>query len=234
MKKVIILGFFAIGCFLMAGMVSAQTTFLEYNSFMFEEDNTPGEVGFPPSDPGDILTAVGFVANLGPGLEWGPEWDMGIVELTIVLTDLVSTGEQDMGNGLFYIIYTGGTIDIMADPFNDPGYTAADYGEEPPNATAPATFWDGEQYLHGEFSSFWMTYYPMLHTGSFEGQFVFTGGTQFDPAGIPDGFTFAGDVDPFAAQVPIGYDLEAVGQITFDQSVPNEPNTWGQVKNLYR
>lgn len=219
------------GLFL-AGAVQAQTTtMLDVTGFLYEEDNTPGEVGFLPSNPGDVLAGIGFIEGLGPEIDWDPS----LVELTWVFYDLVSTGEMDLGNGMFYTAYLGGSLDIVADAYAGGGYTAGDYSVEPPNATAPATFADGEVYLHGDFTNFFVVFDPVQHSGYFEGYLTFTGGTEFNElAPNPHGYTFAGNVDPMGAPVPDGYDLEAVGHITFDPEVPTTESTWGQVKNLYR
>jgi len=232
MRKGIMLGLIAMSCSLLVGSVQAQnSTFLTFTSFMYESDNTPGVQGFPPSNEGDVMTAVGFIESVGPELDWDTE----AVQLTVVMYDLISTGEQDIGNGLYYIVYTGGSVDIIANAYSDPNYTYPDYGVEPSNATSPSTFWDGEVYLTGQFYSFYMTYYPALHIGSFEGYLDWTGGSQLNLMyPDPEGYTLAGTVDPFGAQVPDGYDLEAVGDITFDPAIPVKENTWGQVKSLYR
>ncbi len=188
-------------------------------------------MGFPPSNPGDVLVGVGFVEGVGPELDWDPTQ----IELTWLIYDLVSTGEMDIGGGLLFIGYVGGILDIVADPFAGPGHTAPEYGFDPPNATSPGTFWDGEVYLHGEFINFIMTYDPNQNAGHFEGDVIFTGGTELDElAQNPEGYTVAGTVDSFGAPVPDGYDLEAIGHITFDPNIPTQGNTWGQVKNLYR
>jgi len=206
-------------------------TMLDFTGFLYESDNDPAVVGFPPSDISDILCGVGHIENIGPELDWDP----GVVQLTFVISDLISTGQVETPTGMFYILYQGGTLDIVADAYAGGGYTDPDYGFDPPNATSPSTFWDGEIYLHGEFYQFYMTYHPTLHAGSFEGYLDWTGGTQLDMLyPDPEGYTVAGTVDPLGAPVPEGYDLEAVGHISFDPAIPVENNTWGQVKNLYR
>jgi len=225
-----LVGMLAIGL-LVASSASAQSfTMLNFTGFMYEEDNASEVVGFPPSNPGDVLAAVAFIESIGPELDWNTDE----VELTLVLYDLVSVGEVDIG-GISYIEYVGGALDVVADAYTESWYTAPVYGTDPPNATAPPNFWDGEIYLHGEFFVFYMTYSPTLHTGSFQGTLNWTGGTQLNSLYYGyEGYTIAGTVDPFAAQVPTGYDLEQVGHVTFDPVIPVEETTWGQVKDLYR
>jgi hypothetical protein len=187
--------------------------------------------GYPPSEVGDVMMLVGYIEQIGMELDW----DMSEVQLTLVISDLVSTGEVDIGGGMWYVIYSGGTLAVIADPYDDPGHTDPSYGINPPNATSPSTFMDGEVYLVGQFTSFYMTYMPTLHVGNFEGYLNWTGGTQLDALYTdPTGYTVAGTVDPLGAPVPEGYDLEADGHITFDAAIPREDSTWGRVKNLYR
>lgn len=228
-RTIVTAGTLALGVLLAAGALAQTNTILNFTGFMYESDNAVGVQGFPPSNPGDLLALVGFIESVGPELDWNPAQ----VQLTIYLEGLSSTGMWDIGTGMYYIVYSGGTMDIVADPFI--GGTVPLYGYDPPNATAPATFTDGEVYLHGEFSSFYMTYHPSLHVGSFEGYLTWTGGTQlaalFDPA---IGYTVAGTVDPYAAPVPDGYDLEADGLVSFDPAIEVEEDTWGHLKSLYR
>ncbi|MFH1843690.1 MAG: hypothetical protein ABIF77_10850 [bacterium] len=219
-------------CLLVAAAANAQTyTMLDVTGFLYESDNSAGIVGFPPSDPGDILTGVGFVQSIGAELDWNLE----IHQLTWLVSDLTSLGQSDLGNGLMLITYDGGTLDIVADAYTSPGYTIPAYGVEPPNATAPATFSDGEVFLHGEFYSFLMVYDTFKKSGFYEGHLFFVGGTQLgSTAGSAEAYTVAGTVGPEHAPVPGGYDLETVGHITFDVELEPEYNTWGQVKALYR
>jgi len=206
-------------------------TILDFEGFVYESDNTPGAVGFPPSNPGDVLAGCGLITGMSAPLTWSTD----DYQYTWVLSDLVSIGEYDLGNGVILIDYAGGALDIYADAFAGPGYTAPVHGIEPPNATAPSTFADGNLYLHGVFSSFTMFYFPSLSTGQYEGMLTFQLGSNLGELENPAGYTFAGTVDPSGAiTIPTGYDLEAVGHIDFDPAIPTEPSTWGEVKNLYR
>jgi hypothetical protein len=216
---------------LIAGTVQAQSvTMLQATGFLYESDNAAGVVGFPPSDPGEVLTGCGYIVGIGPDIDWDPATH----ELTWVFSGLISNGALDIGGGYLMTIYAGGTIEIWADAYAAPGRSVPDYGVEPPNATSPATFADGELYLLGEFTSFYITYNASLHSGNFEGHILFTGGSQLNTDHAdPVGYTVAGTVDPHSAPVPEGYDLEAVGEITFDPALRTEKSTWGQVKSLY-
>jgi len=232
MKRIIILSVLTLCAAMVAGTVWAQDTqtILDFTGFVYEDNNSPGEVGFPPSNPGDILAAVGFIESVSQPLYWSPDE----YQYTIYISDLVSDGEVDIGYGTFYITYSGGSVDIVAQRYNDAGYTMPEYGVEPPNATAPSTFMDGDIYLHGEFSSFYMVYYPTLHVGNFEGVIAWTIHPNIGELINDYGTIFSGTVDPIAAPVPDGYDLEMDGHVMYYHAVPTENSTWGQVKNLYR
>lgn len=231
MRYLLLLGLCA-GIGLAAGGASAQgLTILNYDGFLYESVNAPGVPGFLPSDPGDVLAGVGLISSVDPPLSWSTT----DYQYSWVLGGLVSTGQFDLGGGQYIITYTGGTLDIYAQAYAGGGYTTPDYGSDPPNATAPSTFSDGNLYLHGEFTSFMVIYDSVLHTGSYEGTLNFMLGSNLGELENPEGYTFAGLVDPTGAiTIPTGYDLEAVGHVNFDPTVPVEESTWGGVKNLYR
>jgi hypothetical protein len=111
------------------------------------------------------------------------------------------------------VTYGGGALTIYVDflPSNH------DYGVNPPNATSPSTFTDGfSTYLDGFFTDFTLT---------------FTGGDVFPLLTDPDGWTFGSNIAGFG---PTGYDLELNGDVYLQGPVSVEPNSWGQIKGLYR
>lgn len=221
-----------VGAGVLATNAGAQgLTILNIDGFLYESDNSVGATGFPPSDPGDVLAGVGLITGMDPPLSWST----ADFEYTWLLGGLVSTGAYDLGGGEMVIAYTGGTLDVIAQAYAGPGYTSPDYGIEPPNATSPATFGDGSVYLHGVFTNFMMFFNTTTHSGHYEGQLNFTLGSSLGELANPNGYTFAGTVDRTAAlTIPTGYDLEAVGHVDFDSTIPVQDSTWGGVKNLYR
>jgi len=230
MKKRIMLGLPVAICFGLVTEVLAQNgVFIDATGFLYESGPNYSVLKFQ-SSPGETLSCVAFIDSVNPELGW----DLAQMELTLVMTDLVSQGEVDFGGGMFFINYLGGTLDIVAQPRDDPDYTPADYGIDPPNATAPSSFWDGEVLLHGVFTNFYMVYYPTLHVGNFETHMTWTGGTQFWNLIYDPMCTWtAGVIDPASAPVPQGYELKA--SMHYHQpSMDAEQSSWGQVKNLYR
>jgi hypothetical protein len=223
--------------FMMIGsLAQAQSyTTLDVIGFMFESDNDPGVQGFPPSNVGDVLAGVGFV----DGFSQTMEYSQADYEYTWYVSNLVSQGEIDLGNGQIRMYYTGGNVDVYIDNFMDAAYTYPMYGVDPPDAGVLGDFTDGLLYLHGTFTSFVLTYDTVNHFGNYQGLITFELGPLIngseDGLEYPDGMTFAGvigsDLDP---TVPDGYDMEADGHIYFDPTIPNEDVTWSNVKNLYR
>lgn len=178
----------------------AGTVILNNFGYVYETD------GFPASNPGDVLTALGVVTSTSPAINC----DVGGGELTWVLNGLVSEGCISPDGGQTLIIsYTGGTISLYCDTEND-----HDWGIAPPNATAPATFEDGTQLLIGSFTQFVMIYDTVAQYGAFQGLVNFTSGTELVNLPSPNGMIFAGTIGPkLDPNIPGGYSLEAVGQI---------------------
>ncbi|MDO9695634.1 MAG: hypothetical protein Q7W56_13010 [Candidatus Latescibacteria bacterium] len=231
MKKLLVTGVLVLTC--IAGSAAAQSDVMDTIGYLFESNNDPSVVGFPPSDAGDVLAGVGFVDNISAPLTWST----ADYEYTWVIGDLVSGGAADLGNGSFRIYYTGGTIDIYAQAFLSGGYSIPDYGVAPPDPLALATFSDGDVYLHGVFTNFSLTYNPTTGIGSYVGTLTFELGTHFTELGQelqnPNGLTLAGTVLNDAT-IPEGYDMETDGHIYYDGTIPTESKSWGEVKNLYR
>lgn len=231
MKRMCTLAALAALC--IAGAAWAQSDVMDTIGYLYESDNDPGVVGFPPSNPGDVLAGVGFVDNISAPLTWSTT----DYEYTWIISDLVSLGQTDLGDGRIRMFYTGGTIDIFAQAYLDAGYTLPMYGMDPPDAGALASFGDGEVYLHGTFSNFALTYNPTTGAGDYQGFLLFTLGTHFTELGQelqnPNAVTIAGVIGNDST-IPQGYDLESDGHIYYDGTIPTEAKSWGAVKNLYR
>lgn len=178
--------------------------------------------GFPPSVSGDMLSAVGVLTDIENPLVW----DTDSYAYTWYMRDLVSLGATVFGT-THIVSYSGGFLTIYVDwlPSNH------DYGVNPPNATAPATFIDGiSTYLDGYFVSFSLNFNSATANGSFSGQLNFTGGDVFGLLNATDGWTFGSNIAGFS---PEGYDLELNGSV-YLQVVGVEQETWAGIKSLYR
>lgn len=217
-----------------AGALQAQTyEVIDIIGYLYESDNAPGVQGFPPSDPGDVLAGLGFV----DGFSYTPYFAPADYEYTWVLDGLVSGGAVDQGGGVMQVVYTGGTLDLIADPFLGGGYTAAFYGIDPPQPGAIASFSDGEVYLNGTIVNFVMTYNTTNGSGNYQGSVIFAlgpnVGSEDEELAYPLGLTIAGVVG-MDSTIPEGYDLEADGHIYHDPTIPNEDATFSDVKRLFR
>lgn len=208
----------------LVGAANAQTSapLIDYQGYAWEAG------GFPPSNPGDVMSMVAVVDNLDP--VFGV--NLAVDELSVWVTGLLSTGQVAFGGGFFGINYLAGTIELYQDNTPD-----AFFGVNPPSATVPSTFTDGTLFLGGFFTSFFLFFDSTFGVGSYEGYLTFTGGTALATVqGLQlDAFTFGGVLDTAASggNVPQGYDLQIDGTIETKVIVAVEERSWSGVKALY-
>ncbi len=201
----------------MAVPASAQVSNIDYIGFGYETG------GLFPSNAGDELV----MEAIADGVDALFQIDLGTSELTFHVSGLISTGETTSGTTTI-INYTGGTMDIYQDSAMN-----ADWGVNPPNATAPSTFMDGDLFFRGEFSSFTLYFAPGGY-GSFEGTLNGVGGSMIDGSCNGCIYTWAGSFSPeVGAQIPAGYDLQVDGVFQIDSAVDSETSSWGSVKALF-
>jgi hypothetical protein len=190
----------------------ATAAVLDYQGLAFETG------GFPPSDTGDelrmplVVTAIDSVLGFDPAAE----------EITGWVSGLVSTGTQDVGDGVLLTSYGPGRIEFYRDPSRD-----RDFGTSPPNATVPGTFQNGSLCLAGDLTSFVLYFDTETRTGAYQGQVVFdTGSCLADlSAERLEGFTFGGALAPQvvgSTAVPEGYDLQVDGYLEAKEVTPPE------------
>jgi len=214
--------------------VCQEFNVLDIIGFLYESDNTPGVIGFDESNPGDILAGFGFIDSTGEPFEWSPD----DYQYTWHMYDLVSAGAEVIGPNTERIFYTGGSIDIIADPYMDPGYTNPIFGTDPPQSQFLDTFTNGHVFLHGTFNLFALTIDRVAGDGNFQGTISFELGQWFQDQGYeleaPDGYTIGGavlfDED---GTVPDGFDLSVDGHVYYSP-IPNDDVSWGTIKNLFR
>lgn len=221
MKKTLLLS--VVAAFLATGTAMAQNATIDYQGYAWETG------GFPPSNVDDVLNIVGVVDALDA--RFGI--NLLVDEVTLWVTNLVSTGQVDIGGGALSIAYTGGDIQLWQDPSRN-----RDYGTNPPNLTAPPTFVDGTLFLGGTLSDFYLFFDPSTGSGVYEANIDFTAGTGLTTLNQinANGYTFGGVLSNTASggNVPQGYDLQVDGLIEVEVIVGVEETGWGAVKQLFR
>ena len=209
---------FTISFLLLAPSVQAgEIVKIDYLGFGWENG------GIPPSNAGDVFKITAIADFIDPifGV------DLATEEVTLYLYDLVSTGEVDIGGGARVIAYTGGNIDVFADPLMNHVW-----GINPPNPEQ-ATFTNGTLLFRGAFTSFTLT----LNTsgaGVYEGTLDGVGGAALATLCTNCAYSFAGSFTrATGAQIPEGYDLQVDGLLDVDSAVTAETTGWGALKALY-
>lgn len=197
---------------------SNAVVLVDYVGFAYETG------GLLPSDPGDVLVFTAVATNVDPltGV------DLGTAEVTFYVYDLVSTGQGSDVFGNAIITYTGGTLEVRRDFSQN-----ADWGINPPNATAPSTFGDGNLLFQGDFVSFVLVMNPTTGAGAYEGYLDGVAGSLIQ-ACSGCGYTWGGAFgENSGAQILDGYDLQIDGVLEVDGSVSSNVSDWGAIKSLY-
>ncbi len=184
------------------------------------------------SNPGSQLTICGKIDAFYTPLDG---LDPDAMEYTFVFDGLTSLGTTVVGGVIFETDYDGGVFRIYQDPTPD-----FEFGVNPPNGTAPATFMDGELILEGTFSGFSVTLIDMgttPATGNATGNWVMTGGTLYDlVAGCYGPFLGSWTDDDEVVPIPAGYTNHFDGKydIEYCPPVPTDETSWGVIKRMYR
>jgi hypothetical protein len=198
----------------------------DFRGFDYEDpNNTPGFGSI-----GDGYNSLGLVLSVNPSLL---TIDNVNNEYTYRFYNLAAVGSESAAPFLF-VFYSPGDFDIFED--SRASGTAADYGVNPANATAPSTFVDGTNILGGTVTNFVLTLDLSSGTGSFNGDIAFNRGTQsgsIPPAQL-SGWTFAGLTSGAGTGTPAGYQHQVDGEIRVPDVTPTKAATWGQVKSTYR
>jgi hypothetical protein len=229
--------------FMTATLASAAPAFadqflLGFNGFDY---HLAGPASTHYLDVGDHYYSLGFVTSVDPGL-LGSYVDFGVNEYTYYMFNLVvgtsffggTFLEADFDNG------AGGRTRYYQDPIS--GGTHADYGTNPPNATAPSTFVDGGVALGGKTYNFVVTYDFGLNQGDFSGNMDLDEGLDliYIPSGQQAGWilgSLSGShslTGPPNPSIPLGYDHQTTGQCRRPSITPTTHKTWGAIKSLYR
>lgn len=209
-----------------------------YSGFDYQDPNPSGT--YLAINEG--YRVVGFVTSAGPLLT--PYVDFTSYEYTVYLRDLTVTGNFFTFPNLTVTFANNGRGSYYADEFPSNGGTAATYGTNPPNATAPSTFTDdltgcaqcGER-VTGDVDNFVLVYSYAANQGSFAGNMTLDGGPDvlaYIPPSQRDGWTLGGLLGPPNATIPTGYDHQVEGECQIPGKTPAAHKTWGALKALYR
>jgi hypothetical protein len=233
-RKLLLLIFTAlVAC---APLARADVFLLGFTGFDYEDPNgSPGTY----LALGEGYKAVGFVTSFGPLLT--PYVDPSENEYTFYLFDLSVTARffdipsqfltvqfTDNGRGRYFEDGRAGCSACI------PG-TAATYGVNPPNATAPSTFIDGTLALGGDVDQFQLYYDYSANQGGFSGNMTQDEGSNliYIPSGQRDGWILGGLLGRPNPTVPDGYDNQISGECRIP-ATPTTHRTWGTIKALYR
>jgi len=212
------------------GVVSGATRGAVYGPIGYLEGNIWEDGGWaPPLVVGDELHAVGvFEGHPESRLPWEPDayvytfWLRGVF------------AEREWFYGTTRAIRYGGpgTLGIYRETF--PG--DHDFGTNPPNATSPSSFADGDLVLECSIPD--VSLGVDSATGTVDVFFVasYTGGELLDLWLTLCGYCF-GDFLSSNGQSgtpPVGYDFYLYGMLENLYTTSVQSQTWGRVKSLYR
>jgi hypothetical protein len=209
---------------------------ISFTGFDYQDPNPSGTY----LDLGEGYRVVGFVTSSGPLLA---SWiDFTSYEYTIYIRDLTVNGRFFAFPNLTVTFANNGRGSYYADNFPVDGGTAATYGTNPPNATAPSTFIDGTldpltgERVTGDVDNFVLVYNFSTNQGSFAGNMTLDGGPDliYVPAGQRAGWVLGGLLGPPNATIPLGYDHQVDGECRIPGKTPAAHHTWGAIKALYR
>ncbi len=158
-------------------------------------------------------------------------------EYTWVIQNLLQTGNTVNGTTTYTSYNVSiSSITIYEDPSQDARGTFYNCPSDINSPTDPR-YQDGTVYLRGHFVSFSSTYDPSTQQGTFSGTLNWDSGSHINdlPLAGRGGWTFGGTTSSNYSCIPTasGYDQAMTGRI-FQVTTPAKPNSWGQLKNLYR
>lgn len=155
-------------------------------------------------------------------------FDFGAYEVTWGALDLAIVNYEVIGPMLHWE-FEGGTIGV----YQDGGFDF-DYGAGPNDGIATAT--NGEAVLLGSVDHAQMFFNTMTLTGTFEGYFMFTGGTRFGELGNlgnQEWVIFDGVSAEEIVNVPPGYHSRFDGRLYVNLITPAESTSWSELRSLY-
>ena len=152
------------------------------------------------------FSAVGIIDGFSESVDLADEvytYSLGDLGLTQVTTLSTTTKRYD---------YAGGNFDIYRS--TGPANRPFDYGTNPSNGTAPATFVDGVEWLGGSLTKFSVVYNSALNLGTMSAEGQFSRGEFSGALAENTWFSFAGLTARPGNGIPAGYSYRVDGQIT--------------------
>jgi len=223
---------------------------IEYdtNTFAYAIDPVSGlnaydEVNFSYA-PNSALTVVGHVTNICPPL---PGMVPGF-EYTVVFGNLYTpAGGTSVipsgGNTIYRTTFGSGNFWVYKDNGTAAPVEATPMPANPPNATVPSTFTDGELILTGTLSNFRATVTKTNATGQvthvMTATYQFTGGTQYgfvngsSPSTITSTWCPKGPGGNGSCPLQPGYSAQPNGKFDTPSVTASLKASWGSVKILY-
>jgi len=209
---------------------------ISFTGFDYQNPNPSGTY----LDLGEGYKVLGFVTSAGALI--APYVDLGAYEYTIYIRDLTVSARFFTFPNLTVLFANNGRGSYYADDFPINGGTAATYGINPPNATAPSTFIDGTldpntgERITGDIDNMVLVYNFTTNQGSFSGSMTLDGGPDliYVPPAQRAGWVLGGLLGPPNPTIPTGYDHQVEGECRIPGKTPAAHTTWGALKALYR
>ncbi len=213
---------------LTASTASASVFLLDFSGFDYTVN---GDLG----DPGSCYYALGFVPAVNSTFL---NFDYANNEYTFNIQYTCQVSAFTFGNTAIYEYGPQGALAPAFDIYCDAiaGGTAADYGNNPPNPTAPLTFSDGTNVLGGDFTgNLIFTLDLSTGNGNMQGELDWVRGSQL--SGIPlesrtMSLTLAG-ITFDTPGIHDGYLWQIDGQASIDDPVATTASSWGYVKSFF-
>jgi hypothetical protein len=205
----------------------AATNLLNFTGFDWFWPNDIGE------GAGSCYGASGEITSVNPAYL---TFDYGVNQYTFNWDYACEASADTFGTTAVYTYMGGAGFDVYCDSIATG--TAFDYGINPPNATAPSTFTDGDNVLGGSWDGPITLVLDLTDgSGSMNATLTWNRGSMLGdiPAECRTmSLTLAGvSFDPGATGWPEGYHWQITGQMLLDCQTPVENETWGGIKTRF-
>lgn len=183
----------------------------------------------PPNTVGTVVTVPALLNEIQPDPVW--PLDFAANEYTVLVEGLTIQSVTPIST-FISITYSGGTIRLLEDASKNA--TTGGWEPDPPNASVPGVFADGEVLLEGVFTDMAMFYNTATGTGTVSGSVDWTGGSRLPHLDSPNGWTYFGGVSNHPLyDIPDGYDLVWDPQLYGPEPTPALESSWGALKRSF-